>query len=261
MYRAVTFTGLSRGVAGLSRLGRAWRVQQLGAPICRWQIVAGTLVAAVLLFMGIPCVIRALNTISTDDAYVNGHVTFVAPRVAGQVARVLVDDNNRVHKGDLLVQLDKEPFQVQVNIAQSAVDAAQADVKSAQAQTRSMEGQARSARFALEHAVEDVDNQIALLHSKVATLDSQTAGSLDGVAPRGYEEDRGLDPKVWEYRHLSYAFERADRFDLIHSQCDFPAHAFAPHFRWMVAHSDPATNSASVLVTFDGSSVIGTSSA
>jgi hypothetical protein len=38
----------------------------------RWRIVVGTLVAAVLLFIGIPLVIRAFNTVSTDDAYVNG---------------------------------------------------------------------------------------------------------------------------------------------------------------------------------------------
>jgi membrane fusion protein (multidrug efflux system) len=38
------------------------------------------------------------------------HVTSVADRVRGQVARVLVDDNYRVRKGDFLVQLDKEPF-------------------------------------------------------------------------------------------------------------------------------------------------------
>jgi hypothetical protein len=48
------------------------------------------------------------NTVSTDDAYVNGHVTLVASRVSGQVSRVLVDDNDRVKKGALLVQLDKE---------------------------------------------------------------------------------------------------------------------------------------------------------
>jgi hypothetical protein len=47
----------------------------------------------------IPWVETTLNTVSTDDAYVNGHVTFVAPRVSGQVARVLVDDNYRVKKG------------------------------------------------------------------------------------------------------------------------------------------------------------------
>jgi membrane fusion protein (multidrug efflux system) len=44
----------------------------------------------------VPTIETALNTFSTDDAYVNGHVTFVAPRVSGQVSRVLVDDNYRV---------------------------------------------------------------------------------------------------------------------------------------------------------------------
>ena len=38
----------------------------------RWPIVVGALVAAVLLFIGIPWLIRAFNTVSTDDAYVNG---------------------------------------------------------------------------------------------------------------------------------------------------------------------------------------------
>jgi glycosyltransferase involved in cell wall biosynthesis len=61
-----------------------------------------------------------------------------------------------------------------------------------------------------------------------ATKDSITAATLDGVAPAGYEEDRTLDAKVWEYRHLSHVFEQAARFDLIHNQADFPAHAFSP---------------------------------
>lgn len=61
-----------------------------------------------------------------------------------------------------------------------------------------------------------------------ATRDSLTAARLDGVAPAGYEEDRSLDAKVWEYRHLAHVFARAGEFDLIHNQADFPAHAFAP---------------------------------
>ena len=60
-----------------------------------------------------------------------------------------------------------------------------------------------------------------------ATRDSETAGKLQGVVPRGYEEDRSLNAKVWEYRHLAHVFERAADFDLIHNQADFPAHAFA----------------------------------
>src|SRR5438034_253813 len=70
--------------------------------------------AVVIVFVIIPRIFHALHTVSTDDAYVNSYVTFVAPRVSGQVARVLVDDNNRVKKGDVLVELDPEPFRVQV---------------------------------------------------------------------------------------------------------------------------------------------------
>jgi len=97
----------------------------------------------------------------------------VAARVPGQVMHVLVDDNNRVHKGDLLVELDKKPYQVQVDIAQAAVDVANADVVSAQAAVHGFEGQTRSLRFLLEHAIEDVDNQVAQLRSKVAVLSSK----------------------------------------------------------------------------------------
>ncbi len=74
--------------------------------------VIGAVVMAAAVF-GIPWIRFVLSTVSTDDAFVNGHVTFVAPRVHGQVSRVLVDDNNRVRKGDLLVELDKEPFGTQ----------------------------------------------------------------------------------------------------------------------------------------------------
>lgn len=144
-------------------------------------IVIGLLLV-VLLVVGIPWLVHLLTTTSTDDAYVNGHVTFVAARVPGQVARVLVDDNNRVHKGDLLVQLDPEPYQVQANIARSAVAAAQADLIASQAQVRGIQGLTRSNRFALDHAIEDVDNQVALLRSRVATLESRKASLIKAKA-------------------------------------------------------------------------------
>jgi membrane fusion protein (multidrug efflux system) len=111
--------------------------------------VVAILVAAVLLFIGIPRLIRAFNTVSTDDAYVNGYVTFVAPRVSGQVTRVLVDDDNRVKKGDVLVELDPKPHQVEVAIKQAAVDTAKANMVLARANVRGLIGQARSNRFKL----------------------------------------------------------------------------------------------------------------
>ena len=135
------------------------------------------IVAAAILVFGIPGVIHALHTVSTDDAYVNSYVTFVAPRVEGQVARVLVDDNNRVKKGDVLVELDPEPYRVQVAIKQAAVDAAQAEPRRRpRPPCKARPARSRSLRFQLDHAIEDVDNQVALLSSRVATLDQAKAG-------------------------------------------------------------------------------------
>ena len=70
------------------RRPRPGRHRTRGENGCCWAgAVAGLAVGGYLL---VPAVETALNTVSTDDAYVNGHVTFVAPRVPGQVARVLV---------------------------------------------------------------------------------------------------------------------------------------------------------------------------
>jgi glycosyltransferase involved in cell wall biosynthesis len=54
-----------------------------------------------------------------------------------------------------------------------------------------------------------------------ATLQSLTAGKLDGITEKGYEEDRNIDAKVVECLHISHVMEQADRFDLIHNHFDF----------------------------------------
>jgi glycosyltransferase involved in cell wall biosynthesis len=54
-----------------------------------------------------------------------------------------------------------------------------------------------------------------------ASADSETSGRLHSVAPKPYEEDKTLDPKVWECLHISELFEMADDFDLIHNHFDF----------------------------------------
>ena len=135
----------------------------------------GALVLAAVCVFGIRWILVSLNTVSTDDGYVNGHVTFVAPRVAGQISRVLVDDNNRVHKGELLAALDKEPFEDAVDVKRAAVDTAAANLRAAEATVRNIEAQARARRWGLQNAVQDVDNKVALLHARVAALDKSQA--------------------------------------------------------------------------------------
>src|ERR1051326_8542063 len=114
----------------------------------------GVVVLAVVCIFGTRWILASLDTVSTDDAYVNGHATFIAPRVAGQISRVLVDDNNRVHKGELLAELDKQPFEDAVAVKRAAVDTAEANLRTAKANARNIEAQARARRWELQNAVQ-----------------------------------------------------------------------------------------------------------
>lgn len=65
-------------------------------------------------------------TESTDDAYVGGDITVIAPKVSGFIARVAVADNQTVHAGDLLVKLDDRDYVAARERAVAAVAAQQA---------------------------------------------------------------------------------------------------------------------------------------
>lgn len=54
-----------------------------------------------------------------------------------------------------------------------------------------------------------------------ATADSRTTARLHAEAPRGYEEDPGVDAKVYEGLHNAAAFERAHEFDVMSNHFDF----------------------------------------
>ncbi len=62
----------------------------------------------------------------TDDAYVGGNVTVIAPKVAGYLARVEVTDNQQVHAGDVLATIDDRDYRAALAKAEGAVAAAQA---------------------------------------------------------------------------------------------------------------------------------------
>jgi membrane fusion protein, multidrug efflux system len=174
----------------------------------------GVLVLVAALWFGIPYILLTLSTVSTDDAFVNSHVTFVAARVRGQVSRVLVDDNNRVHKGDLLVQLDKEPFQDAVAVKKAAVDSAQADLQAARATVHGIEAQAWSRRWNLQHAIENVENQISLLRARVAGLEKSRASlklaELDFQRAKELIGSRTISQQEYDRREATVTIARAE---------------------------------------------------
>lgn len=55
----------------------------------------------------------------TRDGQVRGHVIQIAPRVSGMVTNIAVIDNQLVHQGDLLFELDREPFEIAITQAEA----------------------------------------------------------------------------------------------------------------------------------------------
>ena len=84
------------------------------------------MLAVVGLAVGIPYYLYAIAHESTDDAFIDGHIIAISPRVSGHVALVHVTDNQRVAAGDLLVELDPRDFQARLDAARAALDAAEA---------------------------------------------------------------------------------------------------------------------------------------
>ena len=71
---------------------------------------------------------------TTDDAYVGGDVTPIAPHVAGFVRQILVRDNQRVRAGQVLIRLDPDDYRAALGHADAAVQAREAALASLQAQ-------------------------------------------------------------------------------------------------------------------------------
>jgi membrane fusion protein (multidrug efflux system) len=68
--------------------------------------------------------------VSTDDAYVMAHVASVSSRIDGTVSEVLVDNNDPVREGQVLLQIDPRDYQVAVDKAQAVAARIDADIQS-----------------------------------------------------------------------------------------------------------------------------------
>ncbi|HEY6227744.1 MAG TPA: HlyD family secretion protein [Verrucomicrobiae bacterium] len=73
---------------------------------------------------------------TTDDAYIGGDVTSIAPRVAGLIAHVAVSDNQLVRAGDLLLKMDDRDYVAALAKAEAAVAVQEAALINADATLR-----------------------------------------------------------------------------------------------------------------------------
>ena len=92
-----------------------------------------------LLFAGGAVVLAAIVTLfvyfhnreTTDDAQVDGHITPMASKVYGRVAQVLVDDNQPVKAGQVLVKIDPRDYQAALDQAKAQLALAESEARSA----------------------------------------------------------------------------------------------------------------------------------
>ena len=67
-------------------------------------------------------VIDSFNVVETDDAYIEGRIHNIAPKISGTVKAVKVEDNQKVKAGDLLVEIDPVDYELKVSEVQSVLD-------------------------------------------------------------------------------------------------------------------------------------------
>jgi len=113
---------------------------------------------------------------STDDAYVKADYTTIAPKVAGYIKEVLVNDNDHVKAGQLLARIDDRDFQAALSQAKADLKAADAAIANIDAQIQlqqSLIGQAKAtvdaSQASLDYAVSDAARSARLITNGVGT--------------------------------------------------------------------------------------------
>jgi membrane fusion protein (multidrug efflux system) len=101
----------------------------------RWAdpLVRGAAIGAAALLVIAAVVLLAYyhNRISTDDAEVDGHIVPIASKISGTVAAVMIQDNETVKEGQVLVRIDPRDYQARVDQAKAALALAEAHARAA----------------------------------------------------------------------------------------------------------------------------------
>ncbi len=131
---------------------------------------------------------------STDDAYTDGRGIAIAPQVSGNVINLAVDDNQFVHRGDLLVAIDPRPFRATRDQARGQLELARAERD--------------NARIALEIAKTTYPARQAAAQAAVAS-----AQAVQAKAQSDLRRQRALPPAATTRELLDAAIAAAAQAD------------------------------------------------
>ena len=155
----------------------------------------------ILIPLGVLCAVFAVKYAifrfhheTTDNAYITGHIHYIASQVTGVVKTVAVENNAHVKKGDLLVQIDPAPFEASLSEARAKYERAQGD-------RRREEGLASTRVVSVQdvaHAQDDADAaaaelRMAELNDAYTTIVSPVDGVVGG---RNVESGNTVQPSI-----------------------------------------------------------------
>lgn len=135
---------------------------------------------------------------STDDAYVKADYTTIAPKIAGYITDVLVQDNEHVTAGQVLARIDDRDFRAALAQADAEVDAAEAAIRNLDAQIALQQAIISQAQAAVEAAQatltfadEDSERYRQLLKTGSGTVQrAQQTESIRGQASAQLQRDQ-----------------------------------------------------------------------
>ncbi len=151
---------------------------------------------AVAGYFGYKFYLHASTHEETDDAYVTGHLHQISSRINGTVAKVLVDDNDHVKVGQLLVALDPRDYEVRLEQAAADLSTAErqshvADLSVDLAKTTA-EGQDTNAQGSIKNAEAQIQKSL----EAVREAEANVASTKSDFAAKNAEVERAeLDYK------------------------------------------------------------------
>src|SRR5215831_11783781 len=142
-------------------------------------------VASIVLLLALLFSVRywayARSHESTDDAFIDGHIVQVSPKVSGYVLKVYVTDNQNVNAGDLLAELDTRDLQAKVDQAKAALNAGLAQHKQAQTQVKLTRATTRANVRQAAAGVQQARSGVSGARAGVASERNRIAQSSAGV--------------------------------------------------------------------------------
>ncbi|KJY83485.1 hemolysin D [Vibrio galatheae] len=115
---------------------------------------------------------------STDNAYLQGDITSISPKVSGYIVHSYITDNQAVKQGDLLVQIDDRDFQAALDqakahlvVTKASENNLNAQLKLQRSQIHQAESQVDSAQAEYDRAVQQVARSRSLLKRNYASQD------------------------------------------------------------------------------------------